>query len=53
VPLYMLPRYQVDAAIKRVGGWTTTFALLGDGQNADADFAPANAAAPGAVGWQR
>ena len=32
VPLYMLHRYQVEAAIKLVGGMDYTFALRGDGQ---------------------
>jgi hypothetical protein len=32
VPIYMLHRYQVDAATKLVGGMDYTFALRGDGQ---------------------
>ena len=34
VPLYMLHRYQVEAASKLVGGMDYTFALRGDGQTA-------------------
>src|SRR6202043_1152358 len=32
VPIYMLHRYQVEAASKLVGGMDYTFALRGDGQ---------------------
>jgi hypothetical protein len=32
VPLYLHHRYQVEAAVKSVGGQTYTFALRGDGQ---------------------
>ncbi len=32
VPLYLLHRYQVEAAIKEIGGVDYTFALRGDGQ---------------------
>ena len=34
VPIYMLHRYQVEAASKLVGGMDYTFALRGDGQTA-------------------
>src|SRR5215468_11325716 len=32
VPIYMLHRYQVEAASKLIGGMDYTFALRGDGQ---------------------
>jgi len=32
VPIYLLHRYQVEAAVKVVGGLTYTYALRGDGQ---------------------
>src|SRR5262249_61626698 len=41
VPLYLLPRYQVEAAAKLVGGVDYTFALRGDGQLATRPVAPA------------
>jgi Met-zincin/Domain of unknown function (DUF5117) len=41
VPLYMLHRYQVEAASKLVGGMDYTFALRGDGQAATRMVAPA------------
>jgi hypothetical protein len=41
VPLYMLHRYQVEAACKLVGGMDYTFALRGDGQTATQIVAPA------------
>jgi hypothetical protein len=34
VPIYMLHRYQVEAASKLIGGMDYTFALRGDGQMA-------------------
>ena len=44
VPVYMLHRYQVEAASKLVGGMDYTFALRGDGQTADADCSRRRAA---------
>jgi len=41
VPLYMLHRYQVEAASKLIGGVDYTFALRGDGQVATRPVAPA------------
>jgi len=41
VPLYMLHRYQVEAAAKLVGGMDYTFALRGDGQTPTRIVAPA------------
>src|SRR6267142_2787499 len=41
VPVYMLHRYQVEAAAKFVGGMDYTFALRGDGQTATQIVAPA------------
>jgi hypothetical protein len=41
VPLYMLHRYQVEAASKLVGGMDYTFALRGDGQTPTRIVAPA------------
>src|SRR5438477_30819 len=41
VPLYMLHRYQVEAASKLVGGMDYTFALRGDGQMPTQIVAPA------------
>ncbi|HET9623005.1 MAG TPA: zinc-dependent metalloprotease [Kofleriaceae bacterium] len=41
VPLYMLHRYQLEAAIKLIGGVDYTFALRGDGQLATRAVAPA------------
>src|SRR6267143_960583 len=41
VPLYMLHRYQVEAASKLVGGMDYTFALRGDGQAPTRMVAPA------------
>jgi hypothetical protein len=41
VPLFMLHRYQVEAAIKLIGGVDYTFALRGDGQLASRTVAPA------------
>src|SRR5437879_13394828 len=41
VPLYMLHRYQVEAASKLVGGMDYTFALRGDGQAPTQIVAPA------------
>ena len=41
VPLYLLHRYQVEAAIKLLGGVDYTFALRGDGQVATRPVAPA------------
>jgi Met-zincin/Domain of unknown function (DUF5117) len=41
VPLYMLHRYQVEAAGKLVGGMDYTFALRGDGQTPTQIVAPA------------
>jgi len=41
VPLYMLHRYQVEAAAKLLGGVDYTFALRGDGQVATRPVAPA------------
>ena len=41
VPLYMLRRYQVEAASKLVGGMDYTFALRGDGQTPTQIVAPA------------
>jgi hypothetical protein len=41
VPLYMLHRYQVEAASKLVGGMDYTFALRGDGQTATQIVSPA------------
>ncbi|HET7505402.1 MAG TPA: zinc-dependent metalloprotease [Kofleriaceae bacterium] len=42
VPLYMLHRYQVEAASKLVGGVDYRFALRGDGQVATRPVAPAD-----------
>jgi hypothetical protein len=41
VPLYMLHRYQVEAASKLVGGMDYTFALRGDGKTPTQIVAPA------------
>ena len=41
VPVYMLHRYQVEAASKLVGGMDYTFALRGDGQTPTQIAAPA------------
>src|SRR5437660_361101 len=41
VPLYLLPRYQVEAASKLVGGMDYAFALRGDGQTPTQIVAPA------------
>ncbi|HEX4418140.1 MAG TPA: zinc-dependent metalloprotease [Kofleriaceae bacterium] len=41
VPLYLLHRYQVEAACKLIGGVDYTFALRGDGQIATRPVAPA------------
>jgi len=41
VPLYMLHRYQVEAANKLVGGMDYTFALRGDGETPTQIVAPA------------
>ncbi len=41
VPLYMLHRYQVEAASKLVGGMDYTFALRGDGETPTHIVAPA------------
>jgi hypothetical protein len=41
VPVYMLHRYQVEAASKLVGGMNYTFALRGDGQTPTQIVAPA------------
>jgi hypothetical protein len=41
VPVYMLHRYQVEAASKLVGGMDYTFALRGDGQSPTQIVAPA------------
>ncbi len=41
VPLYMLHRYQVEAASKLVGGMDYTFAVRGDGQTPTQIVAPA------------
>jgi hypothetical protein len=41
VPVYMLHRYQVEAASKLVGGMDYTFALRGDGEVATKIVAPA------------
>jgi hypothetical protein len=41
VPVYMLHRYQVEAASKLVGGMDYTFALRGDGQTPTQIVAPA------------
>jgi len=41
VPIYMLHRYQAEAASKLVGGMDYTFALRGDGQVATQIVAPA------------
>jgi len=41
VPLYMLHRYQVEAASKLVGGMDYTFALRGDGETPTKIVAPA------------
>jgi hypothetical protein len=41
VPLYLLHRYQVEAASKLVGGMDYTFALRGDGQTPTRIVAPA------------
>ena len=41
VPLFMLHRYQVEAAIKMIGGVDYTFAMRGDGQVATRAIAPA------------
>ena len=42
VPLYMLHRYQVEAASKLVGGMDYTFALRGDGQMPTQIVAPSD-----------
>jgi hypothetical protein len=42
VPLYLLHRYQVEAASKVVGGLRYTYALRGDGQVATEPIAPAD-----------
>ncbi|HEU4730901.1 MAG TPA: zinc-dependent metalloprotease [Kofleriaceae bacterium] len=42
VPLYMLHRYQVEAASKLIGGVDYSFALRGDGQVATRPVAPAD-----------
>jgi hypothetical protein len=42
VPLYMLHRYQVEAAAKLIGGVDYSFALRGDGQIATRPVAPAD-----------
>jgi hypothetical protein len=42
VPLYMLHRYQVEAATKLIGGVDYSFALRGDGQVATRAVAPAD-----------
>jgi len=41
VPIYMLHRYQVEAASKLIGGMDYTFALRGDGQTPTQIVAPA------------
>src|SRR5215471_314148 len=41
VPLYLLHRYQVEAASKLIGGMDYTFALRGDGQKPTQIVAPA------------
>jgi hypothetical protein len=41
VPIYMLHRYQVEAASKLIGGMDYTYALRGDGQAATQIVAPA------------
>jgi hypothetical protein len=41
VPLYLMHRYQVEAATKLIGGVDYTFALRGDGQLATHPVAPA------------
>ncbi|HEX2666115.1 MAG TPA: zinc-dependent metalloprotease [Candidatus Acidoferrum sp.] len=41
VPLYLMHRYQVEAASKVVGGMDYTFALRGDGETPTAIVAPA------------
>jgi hypothetical protein len=41
VPIYMLHRYQVEAASKSIGGMDYTFALRGDGQTPLQIIAPA------------
>lgn len=41
VPLYLLHRYQVEAATKLIGGVDYVFALRGDGQPAPQPIAPA------------
>ncbi|HEY8713766.1 MAG TPA: zinc-dependent metalloprotease [Candidatus Acidoferrum sp.] len=41
VPIYLLHRYQVEAASKLLGGMDYTFALRGDGQTATQIVAPA------------
>ena len=45
VPIYMLHRYQVEAASKLIGGMDYTFALRGDGEVATQIVAAARAAA--------
>jgi hypothetical protein len=40
VPIYMLHRYQVEAATKLIGGMDYTFAMRGDGQMATQVVAP-------------
>ncbi|HVS13865.1 MAG TPA: zinc-dependent metalloprotease [Thermoanaerobaculia bacterium] len=42
VPLYLLHRYQIEAASKVVGGLRYTYALRGDGQVATEPIAPAD-----------
>ena len=41
VPIYLLQRYQVEAAAKQVGGLYYTYALKGDGQTITRFIAPA------------
>jgi hypothetical protein len=41
VPIYMLHRYQVEAASKLIGGMDYTFAMRGDGQTPTQIIAPA------------
>src|SRR5215467_13098042 len=42
VPLYLLHRYQTEAAAKEVGGLNYRYALRGDGQMATEIVSPAN-----------